>query len=146
MVSGPMSYQDQQTHLNPLSQIPLMKSPFIQFPQAITLPYNYAPSPPLSSLPNIPDALEIPTKEPSAAKAQLELIESAEQRLREWEKTAAEARLKEARRLAPGFLDTGVTMLVPTMLAQQESVKTEAQAEPNTKAQDYSDQFASLKF
>lgn len=127
-----------------------MKSPFIQFPQAVTLPYNYAPLPPLSSLPNIPDALEVPANKPTRAEARFEEIRRAEERLKQWEKAAAEARLKEARRLAPGFLDTGVTMLVPTMVAQQGNSmkKDEETEETDMKAKDldYSDQFASLRF
>lgn len=38
---------------------------------------------------------------------------TAEEKIREWERSIEERELMEKRRVAPGYLDTGVTMLTP---------------------------------
>lgn len=144
-----MSYQEQQqqqAHLNPLAQIPLIKSPFVRFPQAVLLPYNYVPSPDLSALPVIRELPADDRPHGPTSSERLSAIALAEQRWQAWEDARAEARLREARRIAPGFLDTGVTMLTPTVTARPGSVAP-TEGDPRVeKAEDYSSQFASLKF
>lgn len=146
-----MSYQE-QSHLNPLSQIPLTKSPFVQFPQAITLPYNYVQLPSSNSLPQIPDVPDFRagrSHAPSAARKAK--FEDARRKIDEWETSMREKRMREARRIAPGFLDTGVTMLTPTVNTQEavHPPKNDigaAEETPVQKEENYSDQFASLRF
>lgn len=41
---------------------------------------------------------------------------AAEEKIREWEKGIEDRELMEKRRIAPGYLDTGVTMLTPVKL------------------------------
>lgn len=41
---------------------------------------------------------------------------AAEEKVREWEKGIEDRELMEKRRIAPGYLDTGVTMLTPVKL------------------------------
>lgn len=38
---------------------------------------------------------------------------AAEEKIKEWERSIEERELMEKRRVAPGYLDTGVTMLTP---------------------------------
>lgn len=147
-----MSTYQEQSRLNPLSQIPLMKSPFVQFPQAVTLPYNYVQLPSSTSLAQIPD---IPSFTPGPSHltyaSRKIAIEEARRKIDAWESQIRDRKIREARRIAPGFLDTGVTMLTPTVSTPRQEVKAEDTAadmpgKTVEKGTDYSDQFASLRF
>ena len=136
-----MAYQDNSSHLNPLAQIPLTKSPFVHFPQAVTLPYTYKKAPTISSIPDVPvlPAIQYDNQPVEQLKAQ---IEAAKARVQQWEIKIKERELKNARKLAPGFLDTGVTMLTPTKVASSVPVKA---VEPPIQT-DLKDQFDGLRF
>lgn len=142
-----MSYQETPSQLNPLPQIPLTRNPFIQFPQAVTLPYTYATLPPLSALPSIPDLSPAPS--PSLTQGSIALqekIESSKQTWEAWKLDVANRKMKQARRLAPGFLDTGVTLLTPTAVQKLVSEDHVAQDKKEEQEEEYSNQFASLRF
>ncbi|KAI5780777.1 hypothetical protein EDC01DRAFT_254293 [Geopyxis carbonaria] len=124
-----------------LRQIPLTVSPFIHIPIAVTLPYSYQSLPrglPQSSteappLPNVTVEAQRPkgfikspsghiTTSPADIAANChELIQhlnhqkmAAEQNLSEWERSIQERDLMEKRKVAPGYLDTGLRILEPT--------------------------------
>lgn len=144
-----MASHHQVPRLNPLSQIPLMKSPFVQFPQAVTLPYDYTQLPSQSALPGLPILPEPKPAGLNSGAARMAAIESSRARLAKWETESQERKLREARRIAPGFLDTGITMLTPTTLApsaEQTMDKDGTTGQGTNVHEEYEDQFASLKF
>ncbi|KAH8152571.1 uncharacterized protein LAJ45_03412 [Morchella importuna] len=109
-----------------LQQLPLSVSPFIHLPTAVTLPYTFQtlPStlPPASpSPPSIVSPSGAMTTTPQAViqgcqglVAHLQTQrEKAAAEVAEWEKAIAERELNEKRRVAPGYLDTGMRMLEP---------------------------------
>ncbi|RPB27096.1 hypothetical protein L211DRAFT_607011 [Terfezia boudieri ATCC MYA-4762] len=131
---------DHSSHPHPLlAQLSLSVSPFISLPSAVTLPYNYqtlphalppsstAPpppppgsqeSPPVGYITS-PSGLFTTTPEAIIASCQSLILHladekrAAEEKIREWERSIEERELMEKRRVAPGYLDTGVTMLTP---------------------------------
>ncbi|CCG80516.1 Putative uncharacterized protein [Taphrina deformans PYCC 5710] len=141
-----MSMQDHSTYLSALSQIPLTRSPFIKFPQAITLPYDYVQLPAVSNLPAIPD-LPPTVDKSNDSKARSKVISNAQERLEQWEAENRAVKVREARKIAPGFLDTGITMLTPTRSASaMEQVAVDTPSTSQQVKDDYNDQFASLRF
>ncbi|KAH0610587.1 uncharacterized protein H6S33_012114 [Morchella sextelata] len=109
-----------------LQQLPLSVSPFIHLPTAVTLPYTFQtlPStlPPASpSPPSIVSPSGAMTTTPQAVIQSCQSLvahlqaqrEKAAAEVAEWEKTIAERELNEKRRVAPGYLDTGMRMLEP---------------------------------
>ena len=123
-----------------LKKIPLTRSPFIFNPKPITLPYNYIQTPAISSLPILPDHTQHEDLSGDITTIENE-IQAAKTRIDAWNQEIKDRKLREARKLAPGFLDTGVTMLTPTLVT-----KTEVQVEEIHKKEDYLSQFAGLKF
>ncbi|BFZ55522.1 hypothetical protein PYCC9005_002563 [Savitreella phatthalungensis] len=138
-----------ETHanaLNPLSQIPLVRSPYLRIPPAVTLPYNYTSARASLTDPSMDDGTDLARLVPRtlprsiaiadrpAGGASVDLM-SAEEGVEEvvmkvvtdereaieragalvgaWKKEIGDRELARKRRIAPGFLDTGVTMLVP---------------------------------
>ncbi|EWC45925.1 hypothetical protein DRE_04932 [Drechslerella stenobrocha 248] len=107
-----------------LAQIPLTVSPFAGLPTSITLPYDYVSLP--ASLPP-PSSSQIvsPSGQSSISPDQLiadcnNLIahltnetKVAKDEIDKWVKSIEDRELMEKRRVAPGWLDTGVMMLEP---------------------------------
>ncbi|RPA95162.1 hypothetical protein L873DRAFT_1813347 [Choiromyces venosus 120613-1] len=117
-----------------LQQLPLTVSPFIHLPTAVTLPYSYQTLP--LSLP--PSSTAPPPGNPqggyvvspsgnfsttpaaiiSSCQSLVTHIQSQqkakEQMIKDWEKSIEERELMEKRRVAPGYLDTGLRILEPT--------------------------------
>jgi len=120
-----------------LQQIPLTVSPFVQLPTAVTLPYSYQSLPlafPHSSTAPVPSADGssgdgyITSPSGNVSKSPEDIIHSChtliqhlqnqkptgEQTLQKWEQSIEERELMEKRRVAPGYLDTGLRILEPT--------------------------------
>ncbi|KAJ6258930.1 hypothetical protein Dda_5825 [Drechslerella dactyloides] len=107
-----------------LAQIPLTVSPFAGLPTSITLPYDYVSLP--ASLPP-PSSSQIvsPSGQSSIPPDQLiadcnNLVahltneaKAAKEEIDKWVKSIEDRELMEKRRVAPGWLDTGVVMLEP---------------------------------
>jgi hypothetical protein len=53
---------------------------------------------------------------------------AAEQALRDWEKSIADRELMEKRRVAPGYLDTGIQILEPTRKSVAPNITEHQQA------------------
>ncbi|EAT81746.1 hypothetical protein HBI56_156470 [Parastagonospora nodorum] len=114
-------------HPHPLlAQVPLTISPFLSLPTATPLPYSYKTLP--STLP--PSVLQNPDYVTSSAgtsaapdailqsclalQQHLQKLEAdARKTLKEWEDKRKAEDLAEKRRLAPGWLDSGVHILKP---------------------------------
>lgn len=121
----------------------------MQFPQAVTLPYNYVQLPTLALRPKIPDLDPVIPPSPGMdSNARQQKIEEAKQKFEAWQQGIKDRKIREARKLAPGFLDTGVTMLTPTIAttADQRNITADRGAEEESKKDDYLDQFASIRF
>ena len=56
-------------------------------------------------------------------------MKAAEEKIREWEKGIEDRELMEKRRIAPGYLDTGVTMLTPVKLGMEKPEENEKKEE-----------------
>lgn len=134
---------------NFLRQIPLTVSPFVHIPSAVTLPYSYQSLPlalPHSSTGVTADGStptgyitspsgNVSTTPDTIIKSCTEIIlhiqstaNSAEKVLAEWEKSIEDRELMEKRRVAPGYLDTGLRMLEPTRKQAVERPTTAADA------------------
>lgn len=124
-----------------LRQIPLTVSPYIHIPIAVTLPYSYQ-SLPRGLPPSSTEALPIPNittdiqrsnefiKSPSGhiittpdeisgnCHDLIQLLKNqqmaADRIVSEWEQSIEQRDLIEKRKLAPGYLDTGLRILEPT--------------------------------
>lgn len=133
-----MSFQDDLTAHATLAQIPLMKNPFLAYPSAITLPYSFRRSTSLASSVSfsIPD---IPTS-PQYSHEWRAKMTDAKQQSQRWQDEVMAERIRKARKLAPGFLDSDVRMLTPTKRQSMDVDK------PVKTDDDYSNQFASLRF
>ncbi|KAF3934756.1 hypothetical protein ABW20_dc0107820 [Dactylellina cionopaga] len=107
-----------------LAQIPLTVSPFAGLPTSITLPYDYVSLP--ASLPP-PSSSQIvsPSGQSSISPEQLiadcnnlagylnNEAKTAQDEIEKWVKGIDDRELMEKRRVAPGWLDTGMMMLEP---------------------------------
>ncbi|KAK6495191.1 hypothetical protein TWF481_003217 [Arthrobotrys musiformis] len=108
-----------------LAQIPLTVSPFAGLPTSITLPYDYV-SLPASLPPPSSNQIVSPSGQSSISPDQLIVdcgnlaahltneAKTAKEEIEKWVKSIEERELMEKRRVAPGWLDTGVMMLEPT--------------------------------
>ncbi|TGZ82671.1 hypothetical protein EX30DRAFT_338978 [Ascodesmis nigricans] len=126
-----------------LRQVPLIVSPTVHIPSAVTLPYSYQPlplalpssstGPPRSSSTQessgyITSPSGQTTTTPEAISqtchSLLQHLQSqkaeAEKIMVEWDRSITERELAEKRRIAPGYLDTGIILLEPTR-KQEES-------------------------
>ncbi|RVD89342.1 uncharacterized protein DFL_000355 [Arthrobotrys flagrans] len=111
-----------------LAQIPLTVSPFAGLPTSITLPYDYV-SLPVSLPPPSSSQIVSPSGQSSISPDQLIIdcgnlaahltneAKTAKEEIEKWVKSIEERELMEKRRVAPGWLDTGVVMLEPTKKA-----------------------------
>ncbi|KAF3099768.1 hypothetical protein TWF569_011668 [Orbilia oligospora] len=111
-----------------LAQIPLTVSPFAGLPTSITLPYDYV-SLPASLPPPSSNQIVSPSGQSSISPDQLIVdcgnlaahltneAKTAREEIEKWVKSIEERELMEKRRVAPGWLDTGVMMLEPTKKA-----------------------------
>ncbi|KAK9462655.1 uncharacterized protein V1516DRAFT_710480 [Lipomyces oligophaga] len=122
-----------------LSQIPLVISPYVNVPQPVTLPANYAALPralPPSSAAMYGEVKAIISSVEEQQKAVARQQEEANAAVARWEAKMKDSELMAARQIGPGYLDTGVHMLEPTnkhLEVLAESLKTQAQisqAEP----------------
>ncbi|KAK9321220.1 hypothetical protein V1517DRAFT_181717 [Lipomyces orientalis] len=100
-----------------LSQIPLIISPFLKIPQPVALPLNYAPLP--RGLPPSSAALFNEVKAVVASVEEQQRLASeqqnrAKQKVSQWESDVLHQETMEQRRIAPGYLDSGVHILHPT--------------------------------
>lgn len=125
-----MANHDYRTASSPLSQLVLIKSPYLQLPHPVTLPYNYTPLPPSVDIIVPPLPITILTKfQPSTDFSQvLSSVELSIQRIsalksdheshvdkiKVWEEQIQEREVREKRRIAPGYLDTDQRLLMPT--------------------------------
>ncbi|KAF1833962.1 hypothetical protein BDW02DRAFT_551361 [Decorospora gaudefroyi] len=122
-------------HPHPLlTQIPLTLSPFLSLPTSVPLPYSYKTLP--STLPpsiltqdaqntSQPAYIHPPTGGPPTTPAAIlascralqkhldQLEDDARKTLAEWEERRRREDLAEKRRVAPGWLDSGVHILKP---------------------------------
>lgn len=119
-------------------------SPALQLPVAVTLPYSYQSPLPL----RLPPASSVSITSPSGNVSQTpaEIIHAchmllahlqtqraaAETAVADWEGGIAERELMEKRRVAPGYLDTGIQILEPTRKSQA-SLMDEASGEGKAK-------------
>ncbi|KAH9859349.1 hypothetical protein IAQ61_011130 [Plenodomus lingam] len=128
-------------HPHPLlAQVPLTLSPFLSLPTAIPLPYSYKTLPstlppsitqPNSSHPSQPPAYvqsstgttatpdEILTSCLALQQHLAKLEADARRTLQEWEDKREREELAEKRRVAPGWLDSGVHILKPEVVGDQ---------------------------
>jgi hypothetical protein len=122
---------DYKTASSPLSQLVLIKSPYLQLPHPVSLPYNYTPLPssvdtivrlPIQSFSNsepstdfsqVLSSVKLSFEKTSALKAEHDAhIEN----IKTWEEQIREREVREKRRIAPGYLDTDQRLLMPTRL------------------------------
>jgi hypothetical protein len=120
-----------------LAQVPLTLSPFLSLPTSVPLPYSYVTLPstlPPSILSQSPTPNQTSTSSPAyvvsssgttahpdtiltschALQQHLQKLEDdARRTLREWEDRRKAEDLAEKRRLAPGWLDSGVHIIKP---------------------------------
>lgn len=100
-----------------LAQIPLIISPFVQPPKAVTLPYNYTKLP--ATVPAPPATVTVQEVEAVAANVKQisDFIEKSRAELRneytQWRDDVERREVEEKRRIAPGYLDTGNRLLQP---------------------------------
>ncbi|KAF2844960.1 hypothetical protein T440DRAFT_298423 [Plenodomus tracheiphilus IPT5] len=129
-------------HPHPLlAQVPLTLSPFLSLPTAIPLPYSYKTLPstlppsiaqPNPSNPSHPPAYVQSSSGTTATPDQIltsclalqqhlaELEADARRTLHEWEEKRKREELAEKRRVAPGWLDSGVHILKPDVIGDTE--------------------------
>jgi hypothetical protein len=116
---------------SPLSQLVLIRSPYLQFPPQVSLPYNYTPLPgsldavvppplprwyPANSQPStdfqpLVTAVDFSTEKIRSLK---ERHEAHVDKIRSWETEIRDREVREKRRIAPGYLDTDQRLLQPT--------------------------------
>ncbi|EPS45804.1 hypothetical protein H072_144 [Dactylellina haptotyla CBS 200.50] len=124
-VNPPFGPDAKNTAHRLLAQIPLTVSPFAGLPTSITLPYDYI-SLPASLPPSSSSQIVSPSGQSSISPEQLIVdcnnlaayltgeSKTAKEDLEKWVKSIDDRELMEKRRVAPGWLDTGVLMLEPT--------------------------------
>jgi hypothetical protein len=126
--------------LNSLAHIPLIKSPFLRVPVAVTLPYDHVQLPSPQSIAPPPifkhDAAVDYTQEQAR-------YNTAKKTAAVWQEQVEQRRLQRARRLAPGFLDTGVTLLTPMKSGVMQSAAAPA---PKKEDDAFKDYFEGLTF
>ncbi|KAF3908851.1 hypothetical protein AA313_de0200308 [Arthrobotrys entomopaga] len=127
-----------------LAQIPLTVSPFAGLPTSITLPFDYV-SLPASLPPSSSSQIVSPSGQSSISPEQLIIdcnnlsahltkeAQTAKEDIEKWVKSIEERELMEKRRVAPGWLDTGVMMLEPTKVAQGAGVMSQHPLTPEPK-------------
>ena len=124
-----MDNHDTRPASSPLSHLVLIKSPYLQLPRPVTLPYNYTSLPasvdsivfppfralahaqPSTDFSQVSSSIELAIQKASALKAE---HESHVNKIRAWEDQIKEREVREKRRIAPGYLDTDQRLLVPT--------------------------------
>ena len=98
-----------------LSQVPLIVSPSLRPPQAVTLPYNYHKLP--SSMPAEAGNLETLEQIITDSSGFLDALDSKHTERQEayasWKKQVLQQEIQEKRRIAPGYLDTSDRILQP---------------------------------
>lgn len=110
-----------------LAQIPLIISPFIQPPKAVTLPFNFNKLPP--SIPPPPSNCTVEDVEniSKSAKQVQEFIERTRTELqdeyKQWRVEVERREVEEKRRIAPGYLDSGNRMLQPAVVRKAEPLE-----------------------
>ncbi|BFZ64811.1 hypothetical protein YB2330_005964 [Saitoella coloradoensis] len=100
-----------------LAQIPLIKSPSVQIPSAVHLPYQYTALPPsLSAVPvtDVSRVLSIAEETKTSLQTSTTRETDANDQLERYLSRTEKRKVEEARRVAPGYLDSGVRMLQPT--------------------------------
>ncbi|KAK6524140.1 hypothetical protein TWF694_005802 [Orbilia ellipsospora] len=124
-----------------LAQIPLTVSPFAGLPTSITLPFDYI-SLPASLPPSSSSQIVSPSGQSSISPEQLiadcnnlsahltKEAQTAKGDVENWVKSIEDRELMEKRRVAPGWLDTGVMMLEPTKAAQGAGMIPQQPLEP----------------
>lgn len=98
-----------------LSQIPLIISPFLHLPKAVTLPFNFNKLP--STLPNssvTQEAVDYIIKDSEQFSHFVSTQhEQREKQYDQWLEDVIQLDLKEKRKIAPGYLDSGNRILQP---------------------------------
>lgn len=104
-----------------LAQIPLIISPFIQPPKAVTLPFNFNKLPPSIPPPASCSVADVENIGNNARQVE-EFIENSRTKLKDeyhqWRTAVERKEVEEKRRIAPGYLDTGNRMLQPVRKAE----------------------------
>ena len=126
-----MANHDYKTASSPLSQLVLIKSPYLQLPHPVTLPYNYTPLPssvdtivnphrpprnvtdsqPTTDFSQVLSSVELSVQRITALKSE---HEAHLERIKSWEDQIQVREVREKRRIAPGYLDTDQRLLMPT--------------------------------
>lgn len=115
-----------------LAQIPLIVSPGLRPPQAVTLPFNFNRLP--SSLPpqNVSEATLDQISHES--KRFIEHLDKRREERKEnyqsWKEKVDKEEIEEKRRIAPGYLDTNYKLLQPSR--RQASIDHEINSSENT--------------
>jgi hypothetical protein len=151
-----MTNRESRTTSSPLAQLVLIKSPYLQLPHPVSLPYNYTPLPNsldaiVQSTPQMRTAYPQPTTDFSQVVASVELSvkktsalksehEVHVEKVKTWEEQIRDREVREKRRIAPGYLDTDQRLLVPTRVetpriespVTREAGGTQTEEETNT--------------
>ena len=124
-----MANHEYRTTSSPLAQLVLVKSPYLQLPHAVSLPYHYIPLPssvdtivrlqhkgtadrqPATDFSQVVASVELSVKKTAALKSE---HEAHVEKVKLWEEQIREREVREKRRIAPGYLDTDQRLLVPT--------------------------------
>ncbi|OLL24201.1 hypothetical protein NEOLI_001440 [Neolecta irregularis DAH-3] len=103
--------------LTVLAQLPLAKSPLMRFPQPVSLPHDYRPVPAARGYVPALDFTAVTTLR-TRASVLVQRVRSREtqasEALVQWRAAARERDLAEARRIAPGYLDSTQRLLTPS--------------------------------
>ena len=126
-----MATHDNRVASSPVAHLVLIKSPYLQLPHPVALPYNYTPLPtsvdsivfclpdvaandkPSTDFSQLLTSVELSVKKIAALKAE---HEAHVERIKAWEEQIREREVREKRRIAPGYLDTDQRLLVPTRI------------------------------
>jgi len=146
-----MANHEYRTTASPLAQLVLVKSPYLQLPHSVSLPYNYTPLPssvdtivrvqqkgtanrkPATDFSQVVASVELSAKKTTALQSE---HEAYVEKVKLWEEQIREREVREKRRIAPGYLDTDQRLLVPSRVEtpRMESpvTRTDATEESNT--------------
>lgn len=119
--------------------MPLIISPYFQPPKAVTLPVNYTKLP--SSL---PPAVTITQQDVETVQQNIiqvkEFMETTRNDLlneyQQWKSDVESQEVKEKRRIAPGYLDSGNRLLQPVKRADSGASSTSTSPPPLTQNQE----------
>ncbi|KAA8917708.1 hypothetical protein TRICI_000147 [Trichomonascus ciferrii] len=111
-----------------LTQIPLIVSPSLRPPQAVTLPFNFNKLPSTAPPQNVKEESldEIIESSEGFLRALDQRRERREKAFADWKEHVDKEEIEEKRRIAPGYLDTNNRILQP--LKRQETGESDSQS------------------